>query len=929
MSSRASLNHVYRTVWNQALGCTVAVAEIASYRQGVGGALPGLVLHPLFLRSRLGSLAFAVALVWGGMPHVQANPTGGVAVAGQATFDTSQPNRLLVTTQNGVGTNYSAINWQSFSIPSGSSTRIEQPNAGSTSINRVVTNTPSVLFGTLSSNGKVVLVNQSGIAVGAGALVDTAGFTASAVGMTEADALSGRLRFSGDRPISNGDGALSVQGNLIGRGGDVVLIAPSIDLAKTAVVEAPGGSVVLAAGKSVEVTGRGLEGITMMVQAPQDQAINLGTLRGDAVGIFAGTLKHSGLIQATQASLDGGKVVLKASGDVFVEGSGQIQAVGAGGKGGHIEVLGNRVALTDSARIDASGTTGGGTVLVGGDAHGANSSVQNSQKTFVAAGASINADALETGDGGKVVVWSDKTTQFNGNISAKGGTNAGNGGWVETSGKDVLGFTGLVNTTAPYGGTGTLLLDPTDITIDNSTDTFSMTLTAGVFTDVVTSSSTLTAGTLQTALGSSNITINTASGLGGAGNITVNSPVSWGSGTSLKLVADNSIGIYANISGTGFIGFKSGSGGISNSTTNASTTASQLEIISGGTVSLTGVNAVKVDTLAANVTGSLTIDSNAPNSGLTIGTVGTTTGLSASGGITLAENAGGKSLLINQNVSSGGTISINGGSGTATLTSGKTVSGVATQLFAQGAVTVNGTLSGSSSVNLHSSGSSIGGSGTVSGPVISLQNDPALVGAIGSAGAPLNTSGGDVYIGAAGYGPSAVYIAHSGNLNLKTSNTQASAPIKIGASGSVSLYTSVSSSAGGDAIVLVAPGGFNDGGYDLFASGGRWLIFSPQPSLNVLSSSGANGVKMSYAFQQYGAPYGATVLGTGNGMLYNYSPPLVSSPTTVTKEYDGTTPITLSGANFSLGGAGALYFSLFLSRIFAVFCLGDVFKIRH
>jgi hypothetical protein len=56
------------------------------------------------------------------------------------------------------------------------------------------------------------------------------------------------------------------------------------------------------------------------VQAPSDQALNLGSLKGDAVGIFAGTLKHSGQIQATAASLQGGRVVLKAAGDGYVQG---------------------------------------------------------------------------------------------------------------------------------------------------------------------------------------------------------------------------------------------------------------------------------------------------------------------------------------------------------------------------------------------------------------------------------------------------------------------------------------------------------------------------------------------------------------------------------------------------------------------------------
>ena len=194
MARHASLNHIYRTVWNQALGAMVAVAEIASSGgrgDGASGVSTNRLPSQLLFSSGFAVLSLGVALTWGLYPSIAlANPAGGVAVVGQAGM-VNQGNKLTVTTQNGTGTNHSAINWQSFSIPSGSTTYFQQPSATSTSINRVVTNTPSQLFGTLGSNGKLVLVNQSGIAVGAGAVVDTAGFTASALRMTDADALAG------------------------------------------------------------------------------------------------------------------------------------------------------------------------------------------------------------------------------------------------------------------------------------------------------------------------------------------------------------------------------------------------------------------------------------------------------------------------------------------------------------------------------------------------------------------------------------------------------------------------------------------------------------------------------------------------------------------------------------------------------------------
>jgi hypothetical protein len=77
----------------------------------------------------------------------------------------------------------------------------------------------------------------------------------------------------------------------------------------------------------------------------------------------------------------------------------------------------------------------------------------------------IAADATDKGDGGKVVVWADDTTDFRGTISARGGANGGDGGWVEVSGRNNLAFSGTVDTRAPNGYSGSLLLDPATITI--------------------------------------------------------------------------------------------------------------------------------------------------------------------------------------------------------------------------------------------------------------------------------------------------------------------------------------------------------------------------------------------------------------------------------------------------------------------------------
>jgi filamentous hemagglutinin family protein len=134
-----------------------------------------------------------------------------------------QGNKTIITTQNGAGSSHSALNWQSFNGACGHAPRSStSPAPASTSINRVLGNNPSAIFGTLSSNGRLVLVNPAGIAVGAGAVVDTAGFTASTLRMSDADALAGRLRF-GDG--GHGRQPVGVSGQIVARSGDVVLIA--------------------------------------------------------------------------------------------------------------------------------------------------------------------------------------------------------------------------------------------------------------------------------------------------------------------------------------------------------------------------------------------------------------------------------------------------------------------------------------------------------------------------------------------------------------------------------------------------------------------------------------------------------------------------------------------------------------------------------
>jgi filamentous hemagglutinin family protein len=433
------------------------------------------------IRRSLVSLAVAGCFAAGA---ASANPVGPNIVSGSVSLQ--QPNASTLNVTNSPG---AIIHWQGFSIGAGEVTRFIQESSASSVLNRVVGGDLSQIHGQLLSNGRVFLINPGGILIGPGAVVDTAGFVASTLNMVDADFLQGKLRFSGD----GSSGTIVNQGWIrTGYGGQVVLVAPQIE--NSGLVHTPGGELILAAGRKLVVSSLDHEGVQFEVQAPADSVVNVGQLLADggAVGVFAGTLRHSGDIRANSLVYDqAGRIVLKAAGEIdLAPGSGvtadgksggsvtvqataglnrvagAVSARGSDGTGGDIRILGERVALLDGAAVNAAGTAGGGQILVGGDFQGRNAEVQNSSATYVAAGATLGADATIAGDGGRIIVWSDDKAQFYGSLSARGGPAGGNGGFAEVSGRQNLIFAGTADLGAPQGALGTLLLDPLDLYVD-------------------------------------------------------------------------------------------------------------------------------------------------------------------------------------------------------------------------------------------------------------------------------------------------------------------------------------------------------------------------------------------------------------------------------------------------------------------------------
>ena len=184
-----------------------------------------------------------------------------------------------------------------------------------------------------------------------------------------------------------------------------------------------------------------------------------------SVTLMAESIHHEGEIIAS-----GGHVVLDSGeqGTTLVDGLIDASTLVDGQRGGEVHVLGMHVGLLEQAFLDVSGMDGGGTALIGGDYQGENQSVRNAERTYVSSHAVVAANALERGDGGRVIFWADQWTRFSGTVSARGGSTSGSGGFVEVSGKQSLDYHGSVDLSAANGEVGLLFLDPQNIVISSA-----------------------------------------------------------------------------------------------------------------------------------------------------------------------------------------------------------------------------------------------------------------------------------------------------------------------------------------------------------------------------------------------------------------------------------------------------------------------------
>lgn len=406
---------------------------------------------------------------------IDPNPTVVSGAVGFSGLET--PNAVI--TQDSLK---AIVDYDHFNVLPGGSVQFVQPGAEAMILNRITGATPSLIEGLVTANGQLYFVNPAGVTFGEGSVIRADTFLAAAGDLANEDFLAGNLEFTLSGDVTN-HGSIETAGAaaLLGR-----------QVLNTGEIISRDGVAVLASGDEVFLQPIGS---SLLVRVSDDGSTlragvgvdNSGSVAGDEVLFAAGdayamALSHSGSAEAGSVAklhADGGAI--EVSGTVSAPGG--VVEIGGTDLGGPGAPRASATTLTDSAVVDVSS---------------------------------------EAGKGGHAVVWSDGTTTMRGVIDAEG---AARGGSVEVSGATLDFGDGLWGLSV---GDGSILLDPTDVTID-----------APLATNIV-----------STMNGGGAVTVTTAVAGADAGDINVTAPIqvtNTANQGTLTMFADNNIVIGANI----------------------------------------------------------------------------------------------------------------------------------------------------------------------------------------------------------------------------------------------------------------------------------------------------------------------------------------------------------------------------------------------
>jgi len=540
-------------------------------------------------------------------------PTNPHVVYGGVTFTLNGNTLTIANSPNSI------INWGSFDLGKDAAVIFKQLSSSSAVLNRDTSGNPSEILGSLSSNGKVFLINPAGVIFGVGSQIDTAGLIASSLNITNQDFLQGKLNFNASQLNT---GAVINNGSLnTTKGGFVYLIAPNVE--NNGIIKTPSGETILAAGNSVEIVNSTDPSQRVLVSATSKDVNLSQAITESGNNIFK--VLNSGKIQANSAVVGkNGKVYLRSGGDIETTADSKIEANGGSStNGGLIQALAADQGMYFGSMV-ASGKNGG--------------FIETSANFLDVNSLSISTKALSLQ--GKDGNWLIDPANIE--IATSGSNSCGSGG----------SFSCTTDTSVILVSTLLTALNSSNVTIDTATCTSCT--AAGDITVNAAINSASTRSLTMTADGS--ITVNNSISIGGDLAMAANGGTFTGNASmtaaSVDLYAQGDINLNALVKATKTsslspINIESQIGDVNINGGLNSTVAADMSITAGSNVNINSA----IKTAGGDI--SLTADSSGSGSGtVNIGSTSNTTAFVVDAGVGTVNISGANANIINAGITS-------------------------------------------------------------------------------------------------------------------------------------------------------------------------------------------------------------------------------------------------------------------------------------
>ena len=444
---------------------------------------------------------------------VQAAPEGGRITKGDGRLSSSDTHTDIYQYSD-----FLATRWNSFNIATHESVQAHQPSSTARILIRVDGGGGTNIAGSYTSNGITILENQNGVQFSRGAVVNVGGLLATSSRISGADSARWQLNGTGGAVVNHGKITAGVGGAILA----------AVKVQNTGDITSKGGNVALGAGSSFTIDFAGsMVGFEVTSAASGASIVNTGKIESqggivelsaqEAQAVRTNVVSVGGIVKATKMERRGGVIYLSGGDEGIAEVSANVSA------SEKIQTTGKYIVVKENTLLKAP------EILVGGDFQG-KGDVPTAQRTLV------EADALlDAGANGRVIVWSDETTWFNGDIIAPEG-------FAEVSGKKILASVNLAG--IDMGEFGELLLDPEHINITNSAFFINAQVTGNVFanTPAPGGGTTLWLDAASVNRFKGNLSLEANDSLAVGFGVTINKPVG-----NLTLIAGGDIRISSSI----------------------------------------------------------------------------------------------------------------------------------------------------------------------------------------------------------------------------------------------------------------------------------------------------------------------------------------------------------------------------------------------